>query len=147
MPKKVERRFLRQRRAPTPEKIGVVIPGNATMKPELAERADSLDIDLGKPTEPPFKFSFHYIDFPPDEFLLENGATADSGVYEFTVRDAVIGVFDLPALESNEFSWSFSTTSQIDVLTALRVGETFDVDFEEELEEAYHATRTYARTI
>lgn len=136
MPKLEDSRFLRQRAA-TKDKIGVVIPSNATMKPELAE----LISNVGKPTEPPYSFSFHYMDYPLDDSLLKDGATVDNNVYEFTVRDALIGVFDLPALESNEFSWSFSTTSQIDVLTALRVGETFDVDFEEELEDAYHATR------
>jgi hypothetical protein len=140
MPKAVDTRFLRQRAVPL-QRIGVVIPGNATMKPDLAERVNNLGLDLGKPTEPPHSFSFHYIDYPPDESLLEDGAIVDSGVYKFTMRDAVIGVFDLPALQDDEFSWSFSTTSQIDVLAALRVGETFDVDFEKELEEAYHITK------
>jgi hypothetical protein len=140
MPKTVDPRFLRQR-ATTSEKIGVVIPSNATMKPELAKRIDSLGIDVGKPTDPPHTFSFHYIDYPLDESFLEDGATVDSGIYEFTLRDAVISVFDLPAFQDDEFSWSFSTTRQIEVLAALRVGETFDVDFEEELDEAYHVTK------
>ncbi len=112
MPKSVDPRFLRQR-ATTPEKIGIVIPGNATMKPELAKRINSLGIDVGKPTDPPHAFSFHYIDYPPNKSLLDDGATEDSGIYEFTVRDAVTGVFDLPALQDDEFSWSFSTTRQL----------------------------------
>lgn len=140
MSKTLDPRFYRQR-ATTSEKIGVVIPGNAMMKPELAKRIDSLGIDVGAPTDPPHKFSFHYIDYPVDESLLKDGAIVDSGVYEFPLRDAVIGVFHLPALQDDEFSWSFSTTHQVEVLTALRVGETFDVDFEEQLKEAYHVTK------
>lgn len=140
MPKSIDPRFLRQR-STAPNKIGLVIPESATMKPELEERLnaqlESLGIDIGESTG----FSFHYIDYPPDESLFADGATIDTGIYEFTVRDAVISIFDRPAFEADEFSWSFSTTSQVDVLAALRIGETFDVDFEEELEEAYHVVR------
>lgn len=143
MPRTIDTRFLRQRMT-TPNKIGVVIPSSAVIKSEYANKTSRSGVGLGKspkPTQPPHRFAFHFIDYPLDESLLDNGAIVDSGLHEFTVRDAVIGVFDMPALENNEFSWSFTATSQIEVLTALRVGETFDVDFEVELDEAYYATR------
>lgn len=146
MPRTIDPRFLRQR-ITTPNRIGLVIPDNATMKPELEERFNAAKeyfsnlsgIDPGEPTG--ISYSYHYIDYPPDEALFADGATIDTGIYEFTVRDAIIGVFDQPAFEGNDFYWSFPTTSQVDVLAALRIGETFDVDFEEELEEAYHVVR------
>jgi hypothetical protein len=115
MPKSVDPRFLRERTAAL-GRIGIVVPENATMEPEIEERLRSpelrrqlnsvgieMDPDIGRPTKPPSKFSFHYIPYPPDASLLEDGATLDNGIYKFAFRDAVIGVFDLPLLQDDEF--------------------------------------------
>lgn len=141
MPQSIDNRFLRQQKA-TQEQIGIVIPQNALLKPEIRSKITGIvNEDSSVPTSPPHKFSFHYINWPVDNRLLEDDATIDNGVYEFYFRDAVIGVFDLPAFQDDEFCWSFSSTCQIYVVVALKIGETFDVSFDEELVDAYHITK------
>lgn len=132
-------RFLRQR--PTVrDKIGVVVPDNATMEPRLAELL--LGPNPGQATAGSTgTTSFHYMDYPPDGVLLKDGATAEGGGYEFVFRDAVMAIFDQPYSGPNEFAWWFSTTGMTEILAAVRVGETLDVRFKEELEEAHRVTK------
>lgn len=137
MPFAFEPTFTRQRAAER-RQIGLVIPANAKIKTTLPEQLRRTIDKVGPPTVLPGKFGFHYIDWPPDQSVLADEAEVDSGVYTFKVKDAVIGVFDLARWGHQEFCWSFSSNAQRDVLAALRIGETFDVLFDEPLEEAFH---------
>jgi hypothetical protein len=140
MPFAFEPAFTRQGLA-EPDQIGLVIPANAAVSTQLSGPAREIASALGPPTAVPGKFSFHYVTWPPDEALLRNDVEVDTGIYEFSVKDAVIGVFDLARWGNDEFCWSFSSNAQRDVLAALRVGQTFDVQFEEPLGEAFHILR------
>jgi hypothetical protein len=111
------------------------------MKPELVPRLQHLGLDTGPPSKPPNTFSFHYVEAPIETPLLEDGAMIDSGVYEFSVRDAVLAVFDLPVLQDNEFCWSFSSTHWVDVLAAVKVGEALDVVFDQPFGNAFHVAK------
>ena len=82
---------------------------------------------LPPPTRPLHTFRFHYIDFPFESDIFEDGYKVNDGIYEFSLKDALIGVFDLQAFNDDEFCWSFATTDQTVVLAALKIGETFDV--------------------
>lgn len=137
MPRMADTRFFRQRGVAL-DRIATVIPSNATMKPELADRMKTLGLaEHLAPTDPHTRTTtFHYVDYPPSEALLEDGTTVDDGVYEFTFRDAVTSFFAQPIFEGSETTWSFSTTHQVEVVAALRIGETLEVLFEEELERA-----------
>lgn len=142
MPIQPDQRFVRQS-VSLSEKVGLVIPWNAKMIPGLRETLVKRlgTAGLPPPTEPPHAFSFHYIDSPLDDSMLDDGATINNGIYEFLVRDAVIGVFDLPAFQDDEFCWSFSSTSQINVLAAVKIGETIDVAFDHEFDQVFHLTK------
>jgi hypothetical protein len=118
-----------------------VIPATAELSPALSGDARRITEALGPPTAEPGKFSFHYVAWPADQSLLTDQAVIDTGIYTFKVKDAVVGVFDLARWAHDEFSWSFSTNAQRDVLAALRIGQTFDVQFAEPLEEAFHVLR------
>lgn len=141
MPRKVDTRFFRCR-SHLPRKVGLVIPPNAVMRANVAETMRQRGLPIEPPTVLPHKFSFHYLDQPFPRELLEDGATVDTGVYEFLVRDGVLAVFEQPFSSINEFCWSFSTTAQIDVLAALRVGETLDVEFDQQLLVAEHVIKS-----
>jgi hypothetical protein len=112
--------FSRQRSA-EPSQIGLVIP--QTAQPGV------------------FIHQFHYVKWPVDPSLLTDDAVIDTGSYTIKVRDAVVGVFDLARWAHYDFCWSFSSNAQRDVLAALRIGQTFDVQFDEPLEEAFHVIR------
>jgi hypothetical protein len=139
---KADVEFVRQA-IPTYEYIGMVIPPDAKMLPDI-EQAISERIPGFKPsppTEPPTGFTFHYNEAPFDRSLLQDGAVTNNGIYEFEVRDAVLGVFDLPAFQDDEFSWSFSSTSQIAVIAAVKIGETIDVEFHTPFDRVFHVTK------
>ncbi|OAK60173.1 hypothetical protein A3K87_23915 [Variovorax paradoxus] len=53
----------------------------------------------------------------------------------------MLAVFDQPFSQINEFAWAFSTTTQIDVVAALKIGETLQVKFDEPLGTAEHVLR------
>lgn len=136
-----ERRFARQRAVGTGH-LGLVIPASAKLKPQLAARLQHLGLTTGLPSEPPNRFSFHYVESPIEGSLLEDGAAIGSGVYEFSVRDAVLGVFDQPVLENNEFYWSFSSSyCWVDILVATKIGETLDLVLEQPFKEVFHVRK------
>jgi hypothetical protein len=118
-----------------------VIPPNAVMKPALRAQLTMQGIPITPPTSPPHKFTFDYLDLPLAPDLLEDGATVDNGIYEFSLRDAVLAVFVQPFYTNNEFCWAFSTTTQTDVVAAVRVGETLDIEFDCELASAKFVNR------
>jgi hypothetical protein len=140
MPFRFEPEFTRQA-APKVNQVGLVIPDNAEVSSALAGEARRVAESLGPPTVAPGKFSFHYVEWPPHESLLADGAEVDTGIFKFKVKDAVVGVFDLARWSHDEFCWSFSSSAQRDVLAALRVGQTFDVQLAEPLEEAFHVLK------
>jgi hypothetical protein len=72
LPISPERRFVRQRPCGGVHR-GLVIPANAKMKPEIARTLQHHGLDTGPPSEPPHRFSFHYVDAPIDASLLEDG--------------------------------------------------------------------------
>lgn len=140
MPFYFERAFTRQGRA-VASQVGLVIPPTAELSPALSGDARRVTETLGPPTEAPGKFSFHYVTWPVDLSLLADQAAIDTGIYTFKVKDAVVGVFDLARWGHDEFCWSFSSNAQRDILAAVRIGQTFDVQFDESLEEAYHVVQ------
>jgi len=76
---------------------------------------------------------------PPEKLI--DGATLCNGVYEYTVRDAVLGVFEQPFFADLSLCLAFSNPPQIDVLAALRIGQTMDVLFNSKLDQAAHVTK------
>lgn len=142
MPISPERRFVRQRSGETAH-AGMVIPANAIMKPEIAANLQHLGLDMKTPSEPPHRFSFHYVDAPIDASLLEDGAVIDSGIYEFSVRDAMLAIFDLPRFQDDVFCWSLSSTHWVEVLAATKIGETLDVTFEQPFEQAFYVAKSH----
>jgi hypothetical protein len=116
--------FSRQRSA-EPTHIGLVIP--QTSEPGV------------------FIHQFEYVKWPVDPSLLTDDAAIDTGGYTFKVRDAVVGVFGLARWAHFDFCWSFSSNAQRDILAALRIGQTFDIQFDEPLEEAFHVIRYHVR--
>ncbi|MDQ2881396.1 MAG: hypothetical protein M3Y48_09200 [Actinomycetota bacterium] len=111
------------------------------MKPELVARLQHLDLTADPPSEPPNRFSFHYVGSPIEGSLLEDRAAIDSGVYEFSVRDAVLGVFDLPVFENQEFYWSFSSDCWVDILVAAKIGETLDIVLERPFKDVFYVRK------
>ncbi len=144
MPIKPDTTFTRFQ-VPVAERIGLVIPTTAKILPKMNEIIANKvgDIGLTPPTVPPHKFSYHYVDTPLDADFLKNGTLTTNGIYEFSVRDAVMGVFDLQVLKEPEFSWSFSSTSKLGVLAAIKIGETFDVAFDQEFEQVFHISKEH----
>jgi hypothetical protein len=139
MPIKYQSRFTRQV-IPKLRKGGLVIPSNATplgsLPPKVARIAGT-----SPPTTPPTSFSFHYVDYPFIKDLFDDGKIINNGIYEFTVKDAVMGVYDLQAFENDEFCWSFATTDQTIILAALKIGETFDVKIKRPYKRILHISR------
>lgn len=133
MPFHFEEKFSRQA-IPSVKKVGLVIPDNCKVKDSLPNNIKSLVGAIGQPTNPPHTFAFHYIDYPIDNDILEDNVLIDNGIYEFSMRDALIQTFDLQAFSNDEFCWSFATSDQLIVLTALDVGNSFDVKFDTRFE-------------
>lgn len=127
----------------TYERIGMVIPSHAQMLPEVKQAISACipEFELPPPSDPPKSFSFHYVEAPIDPGLLANGVSIDNKIYSFTVRDAILGVFDLQSFRDDEFSWSFSSTSQLAVLATIKIGETLDINFDKSFEQVFHVTR------
>jgi hypothetical protein len=142
MPVRSETIFARQKVA-SKEQIGVVIPATAQMLPEVRRKLDAaIRSGLVPPAaESATSRSFHYLPVPFEIKLLADGARVNTGIYEFVMRDAVIEVFGLLSFTYDEFCWAFSSTQQIHVLAALRIGQTLDIRFEHPLERAYHVNR------
>lgn len=136
----VDKTFFRCR-TDVPCKVGLVIPKEAVMHSNLADQMSKLGLQNVPPTQPPTSFSFHYLDFPLLPEQLKDDATLDNGVYQFSIRDGVLAVFEQPFSAINEFCWAFSTTAQIDVLAALRVGETLRVEFDEKFDATEHVAK------
>ena len=137
MPFHIEPEFTRQR-TPEPNRIGLIIPATARLSPQLAGNVRDVIEQERQQLAAPGRYSFHYVAWPPEATLLQNGAEVDTGLYTFSIKEAVIGVFDLAMWENDEFCWSFASTTQRDILAALCIGQTFDVAFDEPLAEAYH---------
>jgi hypothetical protein len=111
--------------------------------PGLDPRVASFAKSLSPPTQPRHTFQFYYIDYPFDMSVFQDGATLNNGVYSFSVRDAVLGIYDLQAFSDDEFCWSYATTHQTVVLAALKIGETFDVRFDDPFERILHISRSH----
>ena len=140
MPIKLQPKFTRQA-IPKVGNGALVVPINATLlkslPPPVAQIAGTF-----RPTVPPNRFSFHYVDYPFKKDLFDDGKMIDNGVYEFSVKDGVIGVYDLQAFQDNEFCWSFATTDQTIILAALKIGETFDVKINRPFKRVLHISRS-----
>lgn len=136
---KFQPKFTRQA-IPKLRKGGLVVPSNAAPLKSLPPRV-ALIANTLPPTVPPNTFSFHYVDYPFIKDLFDDGKIIDNGVYEFTVKDAVMGVYDLQAFENDEFCWSFATTDQTIVLAVLKIGETFDVKIKRPFRSVLHISR------
>jgi len=141
MPFHFEPEFTRQR-SPDASQIALVIPSTAQLSPKLTGHVRDMVAGQGPPSSLlPGRMSFHYVPWPPQEWLLRDGAMVDTQIYVFPVKDAVISVFDLVASQNDEFCWSFASSAQRDVLAALSIGQTFDVQFDDPLAEAFHVGR------
>jgi len=125
------------------EEIGVVVPANAEMLPSISRQLDAAIREGLVPESVKTRSgtSFHYLPVPFNNELLDNGARINTGVYEFAVRDSVIEVFDLVSFGFAEFCWAFSATTQLNVVAALKIGETLDVRFESPLQQAFHVSK------
>lgn len=139
MPIKFQPRFTRQV-IPKLRKGGLVVPQNATPLKTLSANAKQLAKTM-QPTIPPVTFSFHYVDYPFEKDLFDNGKVINNGIYEFAVKDAVLGVYDLQTFSDSEFCWSLATTDQTIVLAALKIGETFDVKIKRPFKRVLHISR------
>lgn len=140
MPVKFEPRFTRQA-IPKTRKGGLVVPASAKLSSTLSKKVANVVRSQPPPTVPPHSFSFHYIDHPFDKGIFKDGATIDNGIYEFSVKDAVVGVYDLQAFQDEEFCWSLAATDQTVVLAALEVGETFDVKLKWPYKKILHVSK------
>jgi len=136
----VDTRFFRCK-SDIPRKVGLVVPPSAEMIPEVADLLTARGLPIEPASAPPYHFTFHYVDSPLPPEHLADGAVIDTGVYRFFVRDGVLAVFDQPFSSINEFAWAFSTTTQTDVVAALRIGEVLDVAFDTLFEQAEHVAR------
>ncbi|HLA37687.1 MAG TPA: hypothetical protein VJZ02_04385 [Candidatus Brocadiales bacterium] len=132
-----EEEFTRQA-IPTVKGVGLVIPENCRVKDSLSETTKTVVKAIGQPTALPHKVSFHYIDYPVDDSILEDKVLIDNGIYEFYVKDAIVQTFDLQTFSNDEFCWSFATTDQLIVLAALNVGNSFDVKFNSPFKQVSH---------
>ena len=81
--------------------------------------------------------SFHHISGPLDSDFLKDGKLITDGVRDFSVRNAVLNVFQLSDYSKDELSMSFVSQSQTDILVALKIGEVFYVELEDEYEEIF----------
>lgn len=140
MPVKFEPKYTRQA-IPKIRKGGLVVPGNAKLCNGLSTNVTTLFGSLPPPTEPPHSFSFHYIDYPFRTGIFEDGCKINNGIYEFLLKDALIGVYDLHSFKDNEFCWSFATTDQTVVLAALNIGETFDLKLKKPFKKILHISK------
>lgn len=141
MPIKFQPKFTRQI-VPNLRKGALVVPSNAlpikSLSPKVTHIAGTL-----RPTVPPASFSFHYVDYPFKKDLFDDGKLIDNRIYEFSVKDAVLAVYDLQAFQDNEFCWSFATTDQTIVLAALKIGDTFDVKIKRPFRRVLHISRSH----
>lgn len=137
MPFHFEQKFSRQA-IPTVKKVGLVIPEDCTVKDDLPEHIKTVVSSTGRPTNPPHSYAFHYIVYPIDEGLLEDDVLIDNGIYEFSIREALIQTFDLQTFSDDEFCWSFAAPDQLIVLAALEVGNSFDVKFNRQFKKVSH---------
>lgn len=140
MPVKFEPRFTRQA-IPKTRKGGLVVPGNAQLCPALPTNVATLVGSQPPPTVPPHSFRFHYIDYPFPRDIFDDGYQINDGIYEFLLKDALIGVYDLHSFQDDEFCWSFATTDQTVILAALNVGETFDVKLKKPFKKILHVSK------
>lgn len=123
---KFEPRFTRQA-IPKIKKGCLVVPDSAQPCPTLPDKVSKFVSNSPPPTNVPHSFRFHYIDHPFEKDVFENNFKLSDGIYEFSFKEALLGVYDLQSFQNNEFCWSFATTDQTVVLAALKVGEKFDV--------------------
>jgi hypothetical protein len=93
--------------------------------------------------QPPSRFSFHYIPQDNIDRLLEDDAEIDTGFLTLKVSDGVLGLFETVSMSHNEFGWSFASSRVVDVLAAIRVGETLDIELERPFGEIYKITRSH----
>ena len=140
MPVKFEPRFTRQA-IPKTKKGGLVVPANAQPLPSLSTNVASVVGSMPPPTNPPNSFHFHYIDYPFSKGMFEDYHRINNGIYEFLLKDALIGVYDLHSFQDNEFCWSYATTDQTVILAALNIGETFDVKLKKPYKRILHISK------
>lgn len=91
---------------------------------------------------PPVHYSFHYIPQESVEDLLEDGAEISIDAYRFKIKDGILGVFETVALSASDFGWSFSSSRALDVLAAVKIGETINVRFDVPFGEVYKISRS-----
>lgn len=142
MPVSPDKTFTRQSVA-SKEEIGVVVPISAEMLPSIRRRLDAAIKEglIPERAKTGSHATFHYLPVPFNTELLADGARINTGVYEFDLRDAVIEVFSLVSFGFAEFCWAFSSTRQLNVVAALKIGETIDVRFETPFERVFHVSK------
>jgi hypothetical protein len=140
MPIKFEPRFTRQA-IPKTKRGGLVVPANAQFLPSLSTTVASIVGSMPPPTSRPNSFHFHYINYPFSKHIFEDGQKLNNGIYEFLLKDALIGVYDLQSFQDDEFCWSFATTDQAVILAALNIGETFDVKLKKPYKRILHISK------
>ena len=126
--------FIRQK-VVSLNKVAIGIPPNASKSPQFRTFVRET---TGLTELPPTNFIPYYLDYPVHERQLDDRAMITTSTHGFLVRDAVVRVFDLLGWWNDEFCWSFSTTSQVTVLAAVKIGETIDVCFDQEFEQVFY---------
>lgn len=140
MPRRPEPRFTRQA-IPKIKRGGLVVPSSARPSSAAPEFMVTDIRSNPPPTAPPNSFTLWDIDYPFDRKIFMDGATIDTGVYEFSVKDSLIGVYDMLTFQDDEFGWSLATTDQTVILAALNIGETFDVKLKRPYEKILHVMK------
>jgi hypothetical protein len=143
MPISPEKKFLRQHSS-LPRKVALVIPASAVLvNSQVRVYLESNGLPTNSPTCPPNSFAFDYVDAPLEAEKLLDGATLSDGIYEYLVRDAVLAVFEQPFYADLSLCLAFSNPPQIDILAALRIGQTLDVSFDTKLDQAAYVTKSH----
>jgi hypothetical protein len=92
-------------------------------------------------TNPPNRFSFHHFVYDQEQHPLNDDAEISDGIRTFKIKDGVLGAFETVAWPHFEFGWSFASSKIVDVLAAVKIGETLDVKFVSPFGEVYKISR------
>jgi len=92
-------------------------------------------------SHPPYAAGYHYLPFDDIHDYLEDDTEISDGIFTFKVKDGVLGTFEMVAMMHKEFSWSFASSKVVDVLAAVRIGETIEVKFDQPFNEIYGISR------
>ncbi len=85
-----------------------------------------------------------YISTPFPKKIFEDGYILKNGVYQRSLKDAVLDIYNLQSLKNDVFIWSFASTDQLFILAALRIGETFHLKLRYPFKKVSHISKTYS---